>query len=312
MKTISLQEKYNRDRMNVLLEVIDASEIKKIAQVFKEINRVIGNANLPSVKSLISAAAQDMSSLQSQGFFKQLLGAATLNVGQKRTMSSIVTLQTQLVSMLKSVPDMVQIATAALGGGGINEAGLSSIASDAWNEKGAFSKNKSQSSQSDSKPIPFTDDKQKKETDNNNSMANALKSHGAEGQKALSNLEKMIKKALQPGIVDGLFSKYKIDADAITREILELSVQDFENLANKASGANIKVPIEKEDVQDLQGAEEKTDPGSVLSKITPDQAESYMAVIGVLEKIGQKINPEIKKALASRLKAGRDQEAANQ
>lgn len=313
MKTVSLQEKYNRERMDVMLETIDANEIKKIAQVFKEINRVIGSAKLPSIKKLISQAAQDMSGLQSQGFFKQLLGAATLNIGQKRVMSSIVTLQTQLVSMLRALPDMVQIATAALGGGSMNEAGLTSIASDALSGQGAFSKNKSGTTQtqSRSKRIPYKDGQQEQQQ-LGNSIGDALRSHGAEGQQAYSNLEKLIKKALQPDIIDGLFSKYKLDAGAITKEILDLPVKDFEKLGQQSSGANVQVPIEKEDIQNLQGAEGDTDPGAAFSKITPDQAEGYMSVINFLEKVGQEINPQIKKALASRLKAGRDEEFSQQ
>lgn len=282
MKTISLQEKYNREQMDILLEVIDENEMRQIGQTFSEINRIIGNANLPSVKRVVSQASQDISGLQSRGVLKQLLGAVTLNIGQKRVMSSIVSLQTQLISLFRSLPDLMAIA------GPIIEKTMQQEPRQQFNAPGAVKTGKA--------PMQTQ------------SLASALKSAGNEGNAAYRNLEQLMKKALEPDAIAGLFNKYKIDAGAVTKDVLELTVGELKELSQRAGGAHLQVPVAKEDLDQLRGAEEKTNPGSAISQITPDQAESYMQVLGVLEKMGQKINPDIKKALASRLKAGRDQE----
>jgi thiol-disulfide isomerase/thioredoxin len=269
MKTITLQEKYNRDKMNVILENIDANEIRQIAQVFKQINQVVGDANLPTIKRIVAQAGQEIADLQSKGFFKQLLGAITLNIGQKRVMSSIVTLQTQLVSMFQSLPDMMSIA------GSVIEKGLTTPTAGGVTFQSAISN-----------------------------------MDGESGGQAIQNLEKMMTKALEPDIIQGLFSKYELDPKTITKEILNLDINDFRSLVTRASGVKLQVPVGKEDLEDLKDSEKEgdLDAGTIFSKLTPDQIQTHITVISFLEKLGQEIDPKIKKGLATQMRKSTEKE----
>jgi hypothetical protein len=265
MKTVTLQEKYNREKFEILLENLDQNEIRKIGQTFGELNRILGDANIPSIKNIIQQANKEIADLQSGGFFKQITNAVTLNMGQRRTMSSIVSLQTQLVSMFRMLPDLMNIAGSAI---------------DKAMKK---------------KPEKVTGLEGKEQQE---SLMDALGN-----DPALQNLQKMIIKALKPDAITGLFNNQKLDPEKISEEILRLPLDEFRDLAKRASGVKLQVPIEKEDVEQLKGAEEKSNASDVFSKMSAQEAEGYMKTISFLEKVGQKINPDIKKALEARVRA---------
>jgi len=279
MKTVSLQEKYNKAQFDILLEAIDENELRKIAQMFDKLDQIVGSAEIPAITEVLDVARDAVAKVSSPGFVRKLASALGGESIEKKQISSIIALQTQLVSIFRSFPSIISIAGPL----------MKSAVSEAISGSGP-------TEMGDSNPL-VTGSPAK----NPNSLRGVAEK--ANDTKSIPRIEKMLLNAFKvPSSIAGLFNQFKINAKAAVEQILDLDLQELKGLVARASGTKLQVPISQEDVSELSP---ETDPNAsqgpknlanVLQKLTPEQKKSYLEAISFMEKIGQKIDPAIKKA----------------
>jgi len=281
MKTVSLQEKYNRAQFDILLEAIDENELRKIAQMFDKLDQIVGSAEIPAITEVLDVARDAVAKVSSPNFFRKLASAMPgVDSIEKKQISSIIALQTQLVSMFRAFPSIISIAGPL----------MKSAVSEAEKWTGGPTE------MGDTNPLLNKSPSAK----NPNSLRGVAEK--ANDTKAIPRIEKMLIKALSPDSIRGFFTQFKVNAKATVDQILDLDLEELKQLIQRASGSKLQVPISQEDVSELSP---EADPNAsqgpknlanVLQKLTPEQKKSYIEAISFMEKIGQKINPEIKKA----------------
>jgi uncharacterized protein (UPF0216 family) len=280
MKTVSLQEKYNRAQFDTLLEAIDENELRKIAQMFDKLDQIVGSAEIPAITEVLDVARDAVAKVSSPGFVRKLASALGGDSIEKKQISSIIALQTQLVSMFRSFPSIISIAGPLMKSAVSEAEKWTGGPTEMGNTNPLLNKNPS--------------------AKNPNSLRGVAEK--ANDTKAIPRIEKMLIKALSPDSIRGFFTQFKVNAKATVDQILDLDLEELKQLIQRASGSKLQVPISQEDVSELSP---EADPNAsqgpknlanVLQKLTPEQKKSYIEAISFMEKIGQKINPEIKKA----------------
>lgn len=267
MKTITLQEKYNRDKVQVLLEQLDLADLQNITSAFDRIDSIIGplDNKLPAISGQIEKARQELAEIMAQtgrGARMQNWPVLWRIVKRRKgkALQSIMEAQIQLVSLFRALPGVMTLA-------GKNVKGKLSTAVEGG----------------------LTADV---------SLAKVL----ADDPSASKNMQNLIAKSLKPAQI----GRYPIDANAAASDLMNLSVKEFAGLANRAGSAEIKVPVSPEEAKEMtspEEGEEAEEPGGkaqqLLQKLKadPETAKLTRNYLDIFKGMGQKDFDLLKKGL---------------
>ncbi len=222
MRTITLHEKYERNKLDLIMEQLDQTDLENIARAFERIDGILGSIDkkLPSIDNPIEKARQDLSNMLSGegGLLKRMFRGVTGQ--QQKTIKNVMEAQIQLVSLFRALPNIMTLAgkqiksKIAQAPGGTERAVRAGEPSDPVS--GLITKN---------------------------TVRDAIGDF-----KATKNLENLIAKALKPGSI----SATPINPERAAQELMELSPDEFSDLAQRAGGAQMRVPVSREDAQALQ------------------------------------------------------------
>ena len=283
MKIISLHEKYERDHGNLIKEELDQADLQNIARAFDKIDGILGNldSKLPSIDEPIEKARQDLSNMLGGegGLLKRMFRGITGQ--QQKTIQGVMEAQIQLVSLFRALPSIMTLAGKQL---------KQKIAGAPDGDVRAV--------RAGEPADPFTG------LVKANTVVDAIND-----PRALKNLQILIIKALKPSSVKST----PIDPKRVAQELVALTPEEFGMLAHRAGGAQIRVPVPKEDLESLQvstqGLEGKESGGraqqliSDLTRGDKDRAKVMKTLIDQLSGLtGQDIGL-VKKGLDRFLKS---------
>lgn len=255
MKTISLHEKYKRDK-KMLEEALDASDVRNVSQAFDRIDQILGNLDqkLPAIDGPLEKARQSLAKmLGSKGIgakVSKMLG------GQDRTLKAVMDVQVQLVSLFQSLPNIMTVAGKNVKKAISQASDDSHLTTKSGDTRGVVTKN---------------------------TIADILHND----PQSLSNLENLIQKALQPK--SSFLSGNLINSKQATAELLQLHPQEFSDLSQRAGGAQLKVPISAEEADSLSDDEGDENTRSraqeILTKLkkNPNAAKQVKQVVSTLK-----------------------------
>ncbi len=277
MKTLSLRERYDLLQNNILLEEIDVNEIKEIAKTFEKIDNVFSGVDLPSINEPIEKAREEMAKIVSGG--GSLIDKVFKNIRQKKILSDIIGMQVQVLSLLKAMPsimtlvgkdikDIIQKApTGKIRTTQPGQPNMDMVVSDVV---GAGQ--------------PLT---------TKNTVKQALIQSG--NSQKVETMTALISKALKPGFLKSSV----LDADQVAEEILDLNVDDFAKLIQKSSGAQLRMPISKEDFQTVQQDTDASGSNKILNDLKdPNKKDALLAALKVMSQYGA-LKPDVDKIVAS-------------
>jgi hypothetical protein len=226
--TYTLSEKFGGGKAGLITEDLDEEDLRLASRVFDQIDRIMGDAEIPSIDQALDDARDALSKLLSgEGSRKDKILAA-LTGKKRRTLQNIMDVQVQLVSLFRKFPQVMSLAGKNLG------KKIKDIGYTRENEPGR---------------IDTPDIVQK-------SVRDAMMEIGGEkGANIVDRMEALIKKALTPGFL----KKAVIDPDQATSDILNMKLEDFRALVQRAGGQNIKVGISPDDLEKIQGSEKESE-----------------------------------------------------
>lgn len=285
MKIISLNERYKNEKMMVLLEQLDQSDLQNIARAFERIDQILGNLDkkLPSIDGPIEKARQELSNILANTGGPRGLQSFTAIwreiTGRKgKAIKSIMEAQIQLVSLFRALPNIMTLA-----GKGIKQK-LAGAPGTTIAQPGESGGNLT------------------RET----TVADAIGDPNAE-----KNMMNLIAKALKPAQI----GSYPIKAEGVAKELMNLSVGEFSELSKRAGGANIKVPVSPEEAQEIQQKGQETGDEAeeaggkaqqllqMLSK-DPDSEKLFKNFLSMIDGMGPKELQFIKSKLDAEVKKG--------
>lgn len=132
---ITLEEKFLINEYEVLLEQLDESDLRQIANAFARIDAIMQNINVPAIDEPVDEARQKLTQLISGkgGLLQKMMK----NFSQKKTLVDILTIQVQLVSLFRSLPQILTLAGKDLkniinarGSGILKDSGIATLLED--------------------------------------------------------------------------------------------------------------------------------------------------------------------------------------
>gem|GEM_PF-4156405 len=270
--------------MNILTEQLDQADLQNIARAFEKIDAILGDVDkkLPSIDDPIEKARQSLANMLSGegGILKRMFRGVTGQ--QQKTISNVMEAQIQLVSLFRALPSIMTIA-----GKGIKKG----IAQAPTGDQRAVRTGE-----------PFDPTGHEASIFKKNTVEDAIMST-PQGPAAVRNLKNLIAKALKPAKI----GTTPINPKLAAQELLELSPDEFSDLAKRAGGAQLRMPVPKEDftaIQDKAEDYESKEGGgraqqmiSDLTKGDKDRAKAMKALIDQLSGLTSQDVKLVKKGL---------------
>lgn len=262
MRTISLHEKYERDQANLITEELNQADLQNIARAFDKIDGILGSLDkkLPSIDDPIEKARQDLSNMLSGegGLLKRMFRGVTGQ--QQKTIQNVMEAQIQLVSLFRALPSIMTLAGKRL------------------KQKIAGAPDGSVRAVRAGEPSDPVSGLVK-----SNTVEDAI-----DDPKALINLQNLIIKALKPKSI----KTSPINPQQAAQELMALTPEEFGQLSQRAGGAQIRVPVPKEDLESIQvktqGLEGKEAGGraqQLVSDLTKGDKERAKAVKALIDQL---------------------------
>lgn len=297
-KFVSLHEKYERNQESELIkEDLDISDLDNVARAFDKIDEILGSydSKLPAIDGPLEKAKQDLNNMLSGegGIIKRMFNDVT---GQKqKTLDKVMETQIQLVSLFRSLPSILTIAGKKL------KEKIANAPSGAVRNTSPSAGGVDVSRLSGGGEDENLDSYRGQRA---NTVLDAI-----DDPLAIKNLTNLIVKALKPESLKSVSINPKMAA----QQILELSPEEFSQLARRAGGGELRVPISKDEMQSLSNKVSSSSGESGgraqellqnLTKGDKTRAKAYNSLIDELQGLtGQDIQL-IKKGLERYLGGG--------